>query len=124
MRHRLKIQLQLGEFVAHGRGAIDQANLWVVAQEPQMGCAPQLERPLEFVGPSIGGRGSPTLHCQSFLDELLAEHQKSGAAITFVTAHNADPSSGGYGRVIKTEEGIQIVEAKEFKGDLHALPNG
>ncbi len=47
---------------------------------------------------------------------LYEEHIKTGAAISFVTAYNPDDSAS-YGRIVKTDTTIAIVEAKDFTGD-------
>jgi len=52
------------------------------------------------------------------IESLIQKHLESNAAVTFVTAHNPDPASG-YGRVIKTDDSIEIIEAKHFTGDTH-----
>ena len=40
-------------------------------------------------------------------------------SVFVVTAHNADPATGGYGRVVKTGDSIKIVEARDFDGDAN-----
>lgn len=47
---------------------------------------------------------------------LIKQHLKNDAAVSFVTAHHNDPSSG-YGRVVEENERIRIVEAKDFTGN-------
>lgn len=61
--------------------------------------------------------GDVPLINQRMIKELIIKHLQSNAAVTFVAAHNADPSLTGYGRVVKTEQSIKIVEPKEFEGD-------
>ena len=51
--------------------------------------------------------------------QLLNKHTNTDAAVTFVTAHNADPSVRGYGRVTNDNETIKIVEEKEFTGNQY-----
>lgn len=53
----------------------------------------------------------------TIIKKLYERHIQKNAAISFVTAHNCDPSAAGYGRVIKASDSIEIIEAKEFKGD-------
>jgi len=48
---------------------------------------------------------------------LLQKHQESGAAISFVTSCNPDPTSKSYGRVVRNDNAIKIVEAKDFTDD-------
>ena len=63
--------------------------------------------------------GDMPLVTESIIKQLYAKHKKNNAAISFVMAHNPDPSTGSYGRVVKTKKEIQIVEAKDFDGDTH-----
>jgi len=63
--------------------------------------------------------GDAPLITEEIIEELFAKHVATNAAISFVTAHNADPSTRGYGRVIETDNQIRIVEEKEFAGDAH-----
>lgn len=62
--------------------------------------------------------GDMPLVSKDILQKLYDKHTKKDAAISFVTAHNCDPSAAGYGRVIKASDSIEIIEAKEMKGDL------
>ena len=50
---------------------------------------------------------------------LYEEHIKNNAAISFVTSSNPDHSGKAYGKVIKTDTHIEIVEAKDFIGNPH-----
>ncbi|HZW60921.1 MAG TPA: bifunctional UDP-N-acetylglucosamine diphosphorylase/glucosamine-1-phosphate N-acetyltransferase GlmU [Candidatus Babeliales bacterium] len=61
--------------------------------------------------------GDVPLIPQGTITELYFAHQAQNAAISFVIAHNADPSLGSYGRVVKEDNQIEIVEAKHFTGD-------
>jgi len=61
--------------------------------------------------------GDVPLVTTEIIESLYEKHMSSHADITFVTAHQSDPSSGGYGRVIKNGESIQIIEARDFEGD-------
>ncbi|BDC34978.1 bifunctional protein GlmU [Candidatus Dependentiae bacterium Noda2021] len=61
--------------------------------------------------------GDVPLVTPQILENLYAEHDKAQADISFVTSHNPDPSCGGYGRVIKKDNSIAIVEARDFEGD-------
>lgn len=60
--------------------------------------------------------GDMPLVDKTILEELIQTHETSDATISFVTAHNADPNNA-YGRVIKKDNQIQIIEAKDFNGD-------
>lgn len=50
---------------------------------------------------------------------LYKQHVQSEAQISFVMAHNSDPLSLSYGRVVKDNEYMQIIEPHVFNGDLH-----
>lgn len=63
--------------------------------------------------------GDMPLVTQDTVNRLIEKHVASKAAVTFVIAHNADPDQKGYGRVVKDESSIKIVEAKDFSGDIH-----
>lgn len=61
--------------------------------------------------------GDMPLVTTEIIQKLYTKHIQSDAAMSFVTAHHCDPNAM-YGRVIKANENIQIIEAKEFDGDL------
>ena len=50
---------------------------------------------------------------------LCQEHLKTNAVISFITACNDDTSSGAYGRIVRKDNKIAIVEAKDFSGDIN-----
>ncbi len=60
--------------------------------------------------------GDVPLVTKTIIESLYKKHRETNAAISFVTAH-ADPSSAAYGKVIQNENGIKIVEARNFEGD-------
>lgn len=60
--------------------------------------------------------GDMPLITPDLITELIATHTKSDAAVTFVTAI-PDTTQHAYGRVIINNGTIQIVEARDFKGD-------
>lgn len=63
--------------------------------------------------------GDMPLVTEAILEQLIQKHTESNASITFVTAHNADPSITGYGRVVQEDHKVRIIEPKEFHGDTH-----
>ncbi|MCX5921870.1 MAG: bifunctional UDP-N-acetylglucosamine diphosphorylase/glucosamine-1-phosphate N-acetyltransferase GlmU [Candidatus Dependentiae bacterium] len=64
--------------------------------------------------------GDMPLVTKEIIEKLYAKHIETQATISFIVAHNDDPSGFSYGRVVKQGDNkIQIVEAKEFDGDLH-----
>jgi len=60
--------------------------------------------------------GDMPLATPDIISKLYEQHKSTGAELTFVTSHCEDTHSG-YGRVITTERGLKIVEAKDFTGD-------
>lgn len=63
--------------------------------------------------------GDAPLVTPEIIQKLIDTHAHENATISFVTAHNADPSVDSYGRVIKADNKIKIVEARDFTGDAH-----
>ncbi|MBA3954938.1 bifunctional UDP-N-acetylglucosamine diphosphorylase/glucosamine-1-phosphate N-acetyltransferase GlmU [Candidatus Dependentiae bacterium] len=61
--------------------------------------------------------GDMPLINKEIIQELIDTHEQSHATITFVTAHNPDTALGGYGRVIKENGTVAIVEARDFTQD-------
>ncbi len=49
---------------------------------------------------------------------LYEEHIKNNAAISFVRSCCTDETGKGYGRIVKEDNRIAIVEAKDFTGDI------
>ena len=62
--------------------------------------------------------GDMPLVTAEIIEKLYAKHMQKDAAMSFVTAHNCDPSGAHYGRIVQTNDSIAIVEAKEFQGDI------
>ena len=62
--------------------------------------------------------GDIPLVTQEIVEELYAKHITTHAVISFVTAHNCEPTAASYGRVVTDKNSIAIIEAKEFTGDL------
>lgn len=62
--------------------------------------------------------GDAPLITSDIIEQLYSTHCLSGAALSFVASHNADPSLHGYGRVVEHPTHVEIVEAKDFKGDV------
>lgn len=56
--------------------------------------------------------GDCPLLSQNIIETLIDKHLNTQAVLTFVTAHNADPSNN-YGRVVKQENMYKIIEASE-----------
>lgn len=62
--------------------------------------------------------GDMPLVTTDIINELYQKHVATDAAVSFVTAHNSEPSTS-YGRIIEQNGHIRIVEAREFTGDVH-----
>lgn len=63
--------------------------------------------------------GDMPLITRDIIQDLYLAHKEADADISFVTAH-LDDINHSYGRVIQTGDKVEIVEAKNFKGDPHA----
>jgi len=62
--------------------------------------------------------GDTPLIPKDVIEQLYQKHIETNATISLVIAHNSDPATGAYGRIIKNEEYIEIVEATDFSGDM------
>jgi len=97
------------------------ADLEFVLQQPQLGtghAVQQLLAPLAgFEGDLLVLNGDVPLLRPETLEQLLARHRASGAAVTLLTARLADPT--GYGRVMANAEGevSAIVEHRDCSDD-------
>jgi len=64
--------------------------------------------------------GDMPIVTSEIIERLFAKHIASSATISFIVAHNDDPSGRHYGRVVKQENNkIKIVDATEFDGDTN-----
>lgn len=61
--------------------------------------------------------GDSPLVNEEVIGELLETHYKTRATITFVSAHNSDPSLRGYGRILKRGNSISIIERSDPRYD-------
>jgi bifunctional UDP-N-acetylglucosamine pyrophosphorylase/glucosamine-1-phosphate N-acetyltransferase len=59
--------------------------------------------------------GDAPLVSQEILKTLCQKHLKSNASVSFISAHNIDPSLNSYGKVIEENNQIKIVEAKDYQ---------
>lgn len=57
--------------------------------------------------------GDMPLIDKDIIKKLYDEHIKSKSVFSFITAHNADPRPNSYGKVVKKDHLIKIVEAKD-----------
>jgi bifunctional UDP-N-acetylglucosamine pyrophosphorylase/glucosamine-1-phosphate N-acetyltransferase len=63
--------------------------------------------------------GDMPLVTTEIIQQLHSKHIETNAALSFVIAHNPDPAYKQYGRVIKINNAIEIIEGKNFTGDSH-----
>lgn len=54
---------------------------------------------------------------EEIITSLLEKHRADSATISFVTSCNPDPTSKSYGRVVKNNNTVRIIEAKDFTDD-------
>jgi bifunctional UDP-N-acetylglucosamine pyrophosphorylase/glucosamine-1-phosphate N-acetyltransferase len=114
--------------VGHARRRVEEhleqfgADLVVAVQEQQNGTGHAVRVALEQLerrglrpqsGPVVVTAGDAPLLGSETLNQLLAEHARSGAAVTVLSAVLADPT--GYGRVVRDTDGgvAEIVEHRD-----------
>jgi bifunctional UDP-N-acetylglucosamine pyrophosphorylase/glucosamine-1-phosphate N-acetyltransferase len=62
--------------------------------------------------------GDIPLVTRDIIEQLIDQHTKENACVSFVTSHMTDPSAVGYGRVIKKDDGkVEIIEARNYTGE-------
>ena len=52
------------------------------------------------------------------IETLIAQHLKTDATISLLAVPSSDPSRIGYGRIITTQGRTEIIEQRDFRGDL------
>jgi len=62
--------------------------------------------------------GDCPLVTEKIIEDLYKKHKDNNAAISFVVSHYTCPDHS-YGRVIKDEEGVKIIEAKDFDKTIY-----
>jgi len=62
--------------------------------------------------------GDMPLLTVALIEEMIAQHKNSDAAVTFVVAY-PNTTRHAYGRVLTDNEFVRIVEAKDFTGDMN-----
>lgn len=65
--------------------------------------------------------GDMPLVTTTIIEHIYKTHQETKATITIAIAHDTDPC-GAYGRIVKKDNTLSIVEAKEFTGDIEDHP--
>lgn len=63
--------------------------------------------------------GDVPLVTVDIIEGLFNTHISENADLSFVTAHNADPSCGSYGRIVEKDGFMRIIEARDFNGDAN-----
>lgn len=66
--------------------------------------------------------GDMPLITTDIIEALYKKHIQSNAALSFVVAHNVDPLTGAFGRIVEKKGAIAIVEAKDFAGRIQDHP--
>lgn len=96
-------------------------NITFVTQEKQLGTGDAVACTKQFWQQDhlIIMNGDMPLVTKDIIEDLYNKHITSKAAISFVIAHNPDPTSGSYGRIMKNNGHIKIIESKDFTGDMH-----
>jgi bifunctional UDP-N-acetylglucosamine pyrophosphorylase / glucosamine-1-phosphate N-acetyltransferase len=59
--------------------------------------------------------GDTPLLTEALLQNLIDTHIKTNAALSFIVAHNIDPSVKGYGLVFQEQDYVKIVEEKDLE---------
>ena len=67
--------------------------------------------------------GDTPLLSETLLQKLINKHLSSNAAMSFIVAHNVDPSIQGYGLVVNQNNQIKIIEDDDVDKDLDDLYN-
>lgn len=65
--------------------------------------------------------GDMPLVTTTAIEHIYKKHQESQATITLAIAYDTDPA-GAYGRIIQKDNTLEIIEAKEFTGDIEEHP--
>jgi bifunctional UDP-N-acetylglucosamine pyrophosphorylase/glucosamine-1-phosphate N-acetyltransferase len=61
--------------------------------------------------------GDAPLVTKDIIEKLYEKHVSTNAQISFVTSHHDVPDNS-YGRVIESQNSLQIIEARDFQGDI------
>jgi bifunctional UDP-N-acetylglucosamine pyrophosphorylase/glucosamine-1-phosphate N-acetyltransferase len=95
-------------------------NVTFVEQKEQLGTGHAISTSKDYWSAEhiLVMNGDMPLVTPEIIEKLYAKHHQANAAISFVTAHNCEPTAASYGRIIQKDDGISIVEAKEFQGDI------
>jgi len=62
--------------------------------------------------------GDIPLITKEIIQDLVRTHIETNASVSFVTSHYEQSATNGYGRVVKTSDGIEIVEARHYRGEF------
>jgi len=111
-----KIVLVLGHQADKVRSAVGAFSLEIVLQAEQLGTGHAVQQAMETIskgtGPIIILCADTPLIAAKTLKDLIELHQKSRAAMTFITTTLDEPF--GYGRVVRGKTGVmRVVEEKD-----------
>lgn len=62
--------------------------------------------------------GDTPLVTEENIQALIKKHTDTNADITFITAHNTDPSLITYDRIIKNGDKLTVVDGRSYEGDV------
>lgn len=90
-------------------------------QDEQLGTAHAVSCALETLSRDhvLVMNADTPLVTKEIIKQLIDNHYKHTATISFVVAHNADPSGYSYGRLVQTKDDMRIVASHDFTGDYH-----
>jgi len=110
------------ELIMNAVDAYALADISYALQETQSGTghAVMCSRALWHADHMLILNGDMPLVSQTVIQELCTAHLQTDAAVSFVTAL-PDTLTHAYGRILDDEQGVRIVEAKDFTGDISYL---
>jgi bifunctional UDP-N-acetylglucosamine pyrophosphorylase/glucosamine-1-phosphate N-acetyltransferase len=125
-----QLNIETTVVVGHQKEAVTSAiqehhhtNIHFVTQEKQEGtghavlCAePTWKKDIILIM-----NGDMPLVTTTIIEQLYAKHKETHATITLAVAYDIDPA-GAYGRIVQNGNKLEIVEAKEFTGNIEDHP--
>jgi bifunctional UDP-N-acetylglucosamine pyrophosphorylase / glucosamine-1-phosphate N-acetyltransferase len=90
-----------------------------IEQEEQRGTghAVRLTQPFWQADHTLIMNGDMPLVTDDIISTLITTHMESNSTLSLVIAHNNDLTLAGYGRIVREQGRISIVEAHDFVGD-------
>ena len=104
---------KIEELVNHHHGN----NIKFVEQQNQRGTGHAIKVALPYLNREhiLVLNGDIPLITEELISKLINQHINNKAEVSFVGAYNFDPTVTGYGTIIKDNDSIKIVEAKEYQ---------